>query len=195
MRARLRKLRCERGMTLVELMLAMTLMGVLVMAMTGLMTTVGHWGDKVQEDSTLQAEARASLDHLAQDLRQAYSGDATPAIESMSATGITFLSPDRSTPYRLRRISYRLNGGSLDRAQALSTNAGAPPWTFPALGPYAPQVGSVVNSAVFTYQTATGAVATSPGAVVRVNVTLVVASGRQNATNQFQISTTLRQSS
>ena len=194
MQAVLRRLRCERGLTLLELMLAMVLMGVLVMAMTGLLTTVTHWGDKVQEDATLQAEARAALDHFAHDLRQAYTGDGTPAIETMSATQLTFLSPDRSTPFRLRRISYRLNGGALERADALSTNAGAPPWTFPALSPYTAQVGSIVNSTVFTYQTATGTTATTPAAVVRVTVTLVLSSGRQNATNQFQISTTLRQS-
>jgi len=195
MKGVIRRLRGEHGLTLMELMVAMVLMGVLVMAMTLMLTTVTHWGDKVQEDATLQAEARASLDHFAQDLRQAYSGSTAAAIESMSATQLTFLSPDRSTPYHLRRISYRLNGRGFERASAISTNTGSPPWTFPALSPYAQQVGSVENSALFTYQDANGATATTPAAVVRVDVLLIVSSGRQKATNPFQVSVTLRQAS
>jgi hypothetical protein len=103
----------------------------------------------------------------------------------MTATSIRFLSPDRATPFHLRRISYRLTNGRIERAEAVSTNTGLPPWTFPALGKYQHQVGHVVGSPIFTYYDADGTAVTSPSEVAGVTIKVVVSlpqqQGRQYA--------------
>ena len=108
----------------------------------------------------LQGEVRAAVDGLAKDLRQAYTGNGNPGLEKMLPAQLQFLSPDRQTPFHLRRVNYKLSNRTLQRASALSTNTGAPPWTFPALSAYRDEVGSVANTTVFKYYDAAGVVAT-----------------------------------
>jgi prepilin-type N-terminal cleavage/methylation domain-containing protein len=168
-------LRRRDGFTLVEIVISMCLIGVLFAIFAVTMGSTIDASSEVQEDSALQGEVRATVDALANELRQAYTGNGTPAIETMTATKIQFLSPDRGTPLRLRRIVYRLQAKKIERAAATSTNTGSPPWSFPGLGPYVPQVGSVTGTSVFTYRDAAGAIATDPADVASVTVSLQVA--------------------
>jgi prepilin-type N-terminal cleavage/methylation domain-containing protein len=169
--------RREDGLTLVELLVALPLLGILLMAMTLALTTTTHWGNQVQEDSVIQTESRSVIDGIAKDLRQAHIGNFTAPIESLSPTTITFDSPDRTTPFHLRRISYRLLNGQLDRQSSTSTNTVAP-WTFPATpGPWSKQLGSVMNSAAFSYFDAAGAPTTDPNAVLTVKLSFTISTG------------------
>jgi prepilin-type N-terminal cleavage/methylation domain-containing protein len=181
--------RREDGMTLVELLVALPLLSILLMAFTLTLTTTTHWGDQVQEDSVIQTEARAVIDGLAKDLRQAYTGNTPAPIESMSGTTITFDSPDRSTPFRLRRISYRLTAGQIDRQSATSTNTAAP-WTFPAMSAWTKQMGSVVSSTAFSYFDASGATTVDPTTVQTVRISLTVTTGSSQG-RRFTYSSTV----
>jgi hypothetical protein len=76
----------------------------------------------------------------------------------------------------LRRISYRLVNGQLQRSVTLSSNTGAAPWTFPAAsGPWQRRLDSIVNDAVFSYADSTGAATTDPAKVKTVTITVTVA--------------------
>jgi Tfp pilus assembly protein PilW len=162
----------------------MLVMGLLIAVFSLVFSSALRHSDEIEEHSTIQTEARAALDRFTQDFRQAYTGDDTWAIESISASQVTFLSPDRSTPFHLRRISYRVNAGKLERALAVSTDTDGAPWSFPALGPWSTQVGSIVGSSGFTYFDEDGvAVLTDEAAVRTVNLKLITATasapGRQ----------------
>lgn len=189
-----RAARAQGGFTLIELLVSIVFIGMLFAAFSMVFTSALHHNDEVMEESTIQAEVRAAIDTLAGELRQAYTGDDLVApIESIGATGLTFVSPDRASPFHLRRISYRVNGGTLERAVAVSTDTDGPPWSIPALGEWAPIVRSVANSTLFTYLDASGTVTTNPAAVRTVAVTISVTtttSGGRDFT--YQTNVTLR---
>ena len=180
----------QDGFTLIELVISMAVIGIIFMVFSVVMGSTIRTSTEVQEDSVLQGEVRATVDAIAKDLRQAYTGNGTPALETMTGTQLQFLSPDRKTPFHLRRISYRLTGQQIQRAMATSTNTGQPPWTFPALSGYLKQVGSVKNSAIFAYYDASGAVTTNPSDVAGVTITVVVANP-QAPNRQFTYATSV----
>ena len=182
--------RGESGFTVIELVIAMALIGVIFAIYSVTMSTTIRTSNEVQEDAALQGEVRATVDALAKDLRQAYTGTGNPALELMSGTQIRFLSPDRATPFHLRRIQYRLVGGTLERAHAASTNTGTPPWTFPALSPNVRQFGSVVGPTVFTYRDADGNTTTTASEVAGVTISVTVALP-QSPTRQFTYATSV----
>lgn len=186
-------LRREDGVTLIELTVVMALLGLLFGAFSLLLSTTIRDGGTVEDQSVVQAQTRAAIDVLGQDLREAYTGDTSAPILSMSGTALTFLAPDRAQPFHLRQISYQLVGGQLQRSLATSTNTGGPPWTIPASGPWATQVSSIVNPAVFAYQDNTGATTTNPALVSRVLVTVTVSPrGSQGRQFTYSTSATLR---
>lgn len=176
MGARLHSFRSEAGVTLMELIVTMALMAVLGTGLTAAVQMTSHWSTELQDEAVSQNEIRASFERLAQDLRQAYVGDGTPPVETMTATEITFLSPDRATPFHLRRISYRLVSGRLERAVATSTDTDGAPWSIPALGPWRKQIGGVVNSTLFVYRDDAGNPTTDRTALRTVDLTLRVKS-------------------
>jgi type II secretory pathway component PulJ len=166
----------EGGYSIVELLIGFIFIGLLFSLFATVVSSALRHGDEVEEQTTLQVEARAAVDTLAAELRQAYTGDDTVApIESIGANTITFLSPDRQEPFHLRRISYRLQSGVVERAQAVSTDTDGYPWTIPALGAWHGKVGSVVGSTLFTYYDADGAVTATPASVSTIAIAVTVA--------------------
>lgn len=171
----LRTLRREDGFTLTELLAATSILGVLFAMFAVIVgSTVTH-SSEISDETVLQAEVRGAIDRLAQDLRQAYSGDDTvPPIEIMTGTSIQFLSPDRTTPFHLRRIAYQVSGNVLQRRTALSTDTDGVPWDIPPLGGWAPAAKLVTNTTVFAYKDAAGNTTTDPASVRTVYVTMIV---------------------
>jgi prepilin-type N-terminal cleavage/methylation domain-containing protein len=188
-------IRSESGFTLVEMLTAMTVFGILIAAYSGLLGSSIRHSTQIEEQTNLQVEARAAITQMGQDFRQAYDGDSnttTSPIESVSGTQFTFLTPDRAQPFHLRRVSYRLNAGSLERAFATSTDTDGYPWSIPTLSSYKPMVGSIVNTSPFVYKTATGTTTTTASQVKTIEVTITVATkaspGRQYTyTNSFTV--------
>ena len=185
----------EQGMSLVETVFATSAAAIVLTGLVTLLTVTARWGDDVQEASVTQTEVRGALDELVREVRQAWSGDGTPAIELLSPTQITFRSPDRGTPMRLRRISYQLTGGRFERAIAVSTNTGAPPWTFGPRSAWVPQFRGVENAQPFTYLDESGLATTDPARVRTVTVTVVMPGGTgQGTRSTYSVSATLRAS-
>jgi len=185
----------EAGFTLIEVVVSMAVLGVMFAVYSDLFSTTLHVSGTVINSSVAQSETRAAIDGLASDMRQSYTGDpATSAIAGpLSGTSITFYSPDRATPFHLRKITYQLSGGALQRQFALSTNTNGPPWTFGTMSAWNTLSSSITNATLFTYQDATGATTSTAANVNRVGITVTVsppASG--GATYTYSTSVTRR---
>lgn len=181
----------EDGMGLLELVITTAIVGVLLaMASMVFASTVRHTS-RVTEENITQTQLRAVVGRLRADLRGAAEG--TPPLASIGPAQLTFFSPDHATPHHLRRISYRLNGGRLERASETSTDTDGAPWVWPGLSPYTPQLRHVVNTAPFKYLKAGGAETLDPAAARTVVITLTVSpftsNGRQYT---YRTSVTLR---
>jgi prepilin-type N-terminal cleavage/methylation domain-containing protein len=191
LRQRARSLRRDSGFTLIEMLTAMVVLGFMFAAVSVVLSSMVRHSDEVEDRSVLQADVRFTIDRLSIDLRQAYSGvDGVSPIESISPTGLTFLSPDRATPFHLRRISYRLNSGKIERAMATSTDTDGAPWNIPSLGAWVKQVDSVTNAAPFTYYDSAGAVTSVPADVSTVKVDLDLVTN-SSPTRQLRYSTSV----
>jgi prepilin-type N-terminal cleavage/methylation domain-containing protein len=170
--------RGEDGFTLVELLSAMSVFGIVLASFAMVLSSAIRHSGEVEGQTNLQVEARSAITTVSQDLRQVYDGDgdvATSPIQSISPTQLTILTPDRAQPFHLRRVSYRLNAGKLERAFATSTDTDGAPWVIPALSSYRTVVSGIVNSAVFAFWKADGTPATAPIDVKTIDLTLVVA--------------------
>lgn len=180
-------------MTLIEMLSAMAVFSIVLgMFALVLSSAIRHSGE-VEEQTNLQVEARAAILSVSQDLRQVYDGDGnllTSPIESMTSTQVTFLSPDRSQPFHIRRISYRLSGGQFQRALATSSDTDGSPWVIPALSSYRKLVNSVVSTTAFAYKKADGTTATTPLDVKTIDVTLRVAT-KTTPTRQYTYKTSV----
>lgn len=193
----LRKLRGERGTTLVELLITMTVLGVLLAIFSQVFASTVKHSNEVQEESVLQTEVRGVVDQLAKDLRSATNGDSTVPIETMTANTLQFLSPDRASTYHMRRIAYQLSNHKLQRAITISTDTDGSPWvlawTSPPSNGWVTQVGSVQNTTLFTYLDASGAVTSTAANVRTVTISVSVApSGSQARQYNYSNSATLR---
>jgi type II secretory pathway component PulJ len=166
--------RDDAGISLIEVAVVVALLGLIMGVVFNTLWGGMRHAAEIDERSQTQAEARLAVDTLVRDLRQSWVGmQATAPIETMTPTTITFLSPDRQTPFRLRRISYRLSGTTLERSVQVSTNTGSPPWTWgAAAGPWVSVLEGVRNTAVFTYRNQAGAITTDPLQVRTVEIAL-----------------------
>ncbi len=195
--------RGEVGFTLVELLVSMVILGIFMTMFAVAMSSTIHHSSVVQEQSTLQVEARAAADVLVRDLRQAASGvDGVCPISSATSTSLQFLSPDGAQPSHQRTIAVRLTGGSFQRAMSRSTNT-APPWTgmwtTPPADAWRTQVGSITNTAVFSYFTSAGAPISTPvaagslGSIKMIGMTLTTSAKASNGQKtKYDTRTTLR---
>ena len=181
----------EEGFTLVELLASMIVMGLLFAAFSTMFGSAIHHDAQIEGETLFQTEARAAVDRLARDLRQASTNDSSTArIVTMTASALTFYSPDAVTPYHLREISYRVASGELDRQIAISANTGGPPWTMGSFSTWAEQVGSVANTSAFTYLDSSGIVTTSAASVSAIVISLTLATV-VSSTRQFTYSTSV----
>jgi prepilin-type N-terminal cleavage/methylation domain-containing protein len=178
MRALLRRrLRDQRGFTLVELVVAMPIMLVVMGGLVLLLTTITHWGSQTQEETTLQTEARSAMNRLESEIRGAFNGQGNNApFISTTATTITFDTPDEAaanastgSSFHLMQVSYRISNGTLQRQYQSSTNtypgALTGGWTFGSLSAWATVVGSsssITNTDVFSYYSAPTQGASTP---------------------------------
>ena len=186
--ARLRS--CESGFTLSEMLVVIVVLAFIGMAFAAIFSSVVNHSATISESITLQTEARGSLDRFASDFRQAYNGDPafnpTSPIESVTAgTQITFTTPDRQNPLRLRRVSYRISGGALQRADVFSTDTDGWPWVWPgggAVGPYRTLVSNITTAAPFTFYDANGNTTTTASAVTGVQLDFIVRTNRGRST-------------
>jgi Tfp pilus assembly protein PilW len=182
----------QDGIMLIELLVATVVLGIFVAMFAVAVSSALRHSSVTMEQTTLGAEARAAVDTLAQDLRQASSAvDGTCPVEVATATSIRFLSPDRAAAAHERRIAVQLAGGNLQRALTTSSST-APPWTglawtTPPAGAWAKQLGSVTNTSPFTYYDANGAqlpAPVSPSAIRSVGISVTVSAtgsgGRQS---------------
>jgi prepilin-type N-terminal cleavage/methylation domain-containing protein len=169
-------IRDERGFTVPELLVTMVLLGIVLSAFGQMLITSSKTSNRVEEQAALQGEVRASIDRLMTDFRQATTSTPTSPVEAVSGTTLTFDSPDRSTPYHLRRIAYRVVNGQLERSSTLSADADGAPWVWPGTsGPWIPEVTSITNPTPFVYYDGSGAVTTDPTLVHSMRITLTVA--------------------
>lgn len=161
---RLRRLnRDERGFTLTELLVVIVFLGMIGAAFATLFgSVVRHEGD-IREQSLTHDEMRGAVDRLIRDIRTAYSPTGWP-IESISGAQLTFTVADRSTTPVLRRVSYRVTGGRLERASDLAS-AGAPTnWRR--------IVSNVTSATPFSYADSNDVTTTLPAQVRTVSVTM-----------------------
>jgi prepilin-type N-terminal cleavage/methylation domain-containing protein len=189
-----KRLRPAAGFSLMEMLVAMAVLAITVPAFAVFVSTAYIQSGRTMARSALQTEARAAVDTLVADLRQAYYGDATTSpIVSMSPTALTFYAPDRAQSFRLRKIAYQLSGGKLQRAVGVSTNTDGPPWTGLTLGAWLTQLDRVTSTTIFTYEDANGSVTTNPAEVKRVTVTVTAQpTSSSAATVSYQSSATIR---
>jgi prepilin-type N-terminal cleavage/methylation domain-containing protein len=167
--------RDDSGFSLIEVIVATSILGVVLLIVYGTLNSgVRHAAD-VEARVQIEAEVRGVADTFVRDLRQAYTGDMTlNRIGSMSATGLTFYSPDRATPYHIRRISYRLSGTTLERSVTVSTDTDGSPWSFGSAGAYATVLQNVRNTPLFTYRRRDGSTTTDASQVATVELAVTV---------------------
>jgi prepilin-type N-terminal cleavage/methylation domain-containing protein len=167
--------RREDGFTIPEFLVGMVVLAIILAGFGQVLINSSKTSNRVEEQAMLQNDVRASIQRLTTDLRSATNVHDDQPIVAATASTLTFDSPDRATPFHLRRISYRVNGTNLERSQLTSVNTGAWPWTWPVTTPvWTPEVTSLTGSSVFTYYDGDGAVTTDPTAVRTIRVTLSV---------------------
>jgi type II secretory pathway component PulJ len=157
-------------------MATMAVMSIVMAVFGQMLVTTSKTSNRVEEQATLQNDVRAAVDRLTTDFRQATNANGTSPVESLSGTTLTFDSPDRMTPFHLRRISYRLANGRLERSAGTSTDNDGWPWVWPAGTPvWTAAIGSVTNATVFTFYDANGVLTTDPAAVRSARISVTVA--------------------
>ncbi len=163
----------EAGFSLLEMTVAVLVLGIVLSTATGFISSVLMRGTETSEQTQLQAETRQVIDQLVRELRQASTGAPTvPAIETMQAGTIQFLTPDSSATYQLRRIAYTVSNGQLTRASVTSTDNDGYPWVIGALPAYTKVLSSVQNTDVFTYEDDSGNVTADAGSASTVVIKL-----------------------
>ncbi|MCU1372951.1 MAG: hypothetical protein JWO68_237 [Actinomycetia bacterium] len=197
----------EAGFSLTEMAVACALLMIVLFPMLRYFDSSISGAAELQRSTQQHADARVAVDRLARELRQAYTGTdrLSPVTVTHGGLGLTFYSPDTSTPYRLRQIDYLLQDGQLQRRVIPSDQTSCPPppsvtppatvpscaafgpeWTFTATGtePWVPVMEARINPA-FT-------AAVVNGAVRRIDIQLTGLNSRGRADRPVQLSLDLR---
>lgn len=166
----------EQGFTVPEMLVTIVLLAIVLAVFGQMLITSSKTSNRILEQTALQAEVRAAIDRLTTDLRQATTTTSASPIGSVSGTAFTFDTPDRSTPFHLRRISYRIVNGTLERSTTLTTDSDGAPWVWPGTtGPWIPEVTSITNASPFVFYDANGTPTAAVSSVRSLRVTLTVA--------------------
>lgn len=185
------------GFSLIELVVAVALLTVvMVPIMMTILNSNKQTGDLVNRTDT-RVEARSAIDQFLGEVRQAQMDTATSPttmpVTAISANSITFLSPNQTTPVRMRRVTYTIAGSELRRQATLSTNTGAGPWAFGSAGPTVVVARNLVSGSKFVGRTRDGVITTQAGAVRRADITLAVsATGRPTDVQTYTQTATIR---
>lgn len=169
----------ERGFTLVEVMISLSIfVAVMALIFAQLSNSVAQTAS-IDQATVANSTARLAMDVMTRELRQASTGDETLSpVETISATGLTFYTPDRQEPVHLRKISYRVVAGALERSEVTSTNSGTAPWSFPVTtASFVPVFRGVTNTNVFSYEADFGVPAITAGSVKVVRLNFELKSG------------------
>ncbi len=184
-----RRRRDDGGFTLVELTVSIAIFIVVMSIALGEISNGVARSRKVDLAANDDATARLVVDGIVREIRQASTGDpALAVVTAISATSITFHTPDAKQPKHLRRITYRLVAGVLQRSEVVSSNTGAAPWVFPATAVnWRNVLANVTNTDLFTYWTSGSppTVAVTPSAVSSVSLHIDVRSRLSSAVNSI----------
>lgn len=128
----LRRLRDERGFTVVELLVSSTIgVGVLLTAFT-LSTSFQHGQTRVSDRSEAIARGRTAMEQITQQLRsQVCLGPGYPSITYGSDSQVTFYADLANTTFVPQRRDLSFVSGTLtERGYTGTASAGPPPFTF-----------------------------------------------------------------
>lgn len=117
LRAAMRRLRCQRGMSLIELLVVMPMMGVVLLSIYGL-NNIGVKGqDRTNDRVTAMLRHQNGLERLTREMRQAV--DFTP-VSSQILDAETYVRPSGGGASVLRRVRYECKNGSCVRYEGPS---------------------------------------------------------------------------
>ena len=155
-RTRLIAVKNEGGFTLIEMLVVMVMLGITIPMCATTIEAATHQTARVQNQNITMTEVRAGLNLFVSDFQTASYGDTTTTpIVSYSANSITFFSPDRMSPYHMRRVTYSVQGTSLTRRVTTSTNTSTtgPPWSGISsdTGPIATLFSGLSSTSIFQY--------------------------------------------
>jgi hypothetical protein len=187
----------ERGFTLTEVAVASVLVILVLLPLLRFFDGAVSGASELQRSTQLHADGRFVVDRLTRELRQAYTGDDALPPVAVDADGLamTVYSPDTSSPFRLRRIAYRIQGDQLERSTTSSLQTSCPEttsvctgygpaWTFPAAGSWVPVL-AVRPGAAFTP-------VTTDGEVRAVTIELTGTNAKARADRLFRTTVDLR---
>jgi prepilin-type N-terminal cleavage/methylation domain-containing protein len=179
MRSLLRHLaRDERGFTLSEMLVVIIFLAMIAAAFSMLFSATIRHNSEITEQSVTQGELRAAVDRMTGEAREAYIGDGTPAITAAGSSQVTFTYPERTNPFHLVRVSYRISGGNLQRAFEVSTNTDGPPWAWAVGGTptnWATYVPNVTSATPFSYYDVSGVSTATLATIHTVQADLTIA--------------------
>lgn len=165
----------DRGYTLIEVMVATSILGIVLLLVYGALGSGVQQAADVEARNQVQSEVRVVADAFVRDFRQAYTGHASLGrVQSIGPTQVTFYSPDRATPFHVRKISYQLVGTTLQRSVTTSTDTDGFPWVFGTTGPYVTVLDGLRNTTVFTFRDTAGLPTTVAANVAVVQLDLTV---------------------
>jgi Tfp pilus assembly protein PilW len=182
----------DGGTSLIEVVITMAVFTAVMATVFQAMISSNRLVNDIDSQVRGQADARLVIDRFSRDLRQAYTGSTANVLATMTSTEVSYYSPDRSTPMRLRRITYRLDTATrtLQRGETLSAGMTLPaaPTTFVT------QLTAVSSPTVFTYQLASGLTATDPTKVRTVTLALAIddPTSKVPGTQEYLVTVALR---
>jgi prepilin-type N-terminal cleavage/methylation domain-containing protein len=143
----------EDGYSLIELLMVLSLVGVILATAFMMLQSITGMADRVEARTIASEDARIVMDRLTREIRQAFEVEdnqgAFADAQSRSCTFYTDLNRD-GVP---EMVTYRVQGKTLYRSEAVATSA-MPPYGFGAAGPEETIITSLdggFTGQVFTY--------------------------------------------